>query len=977
MSEKIKIAEQSGSGLVNPKKEIPPDEGLENKRREILDALRGVYNLPIVRKRKRYASIISEIPSRNSLPENFLADEPLSYTDATELADVLVSYEKKMDAISETDLEPAIVALLENEVTDVPIVSYKKKMDAISEADLETAIISPQERKDDPLEISNGPRIVAFVREGNTPGERQRRIDVIEDIVARAISSGSKSFSFPLLAVMGEIEQYSDTSFVPEEFAQQLEASEKILPMELENKIDALFRANNPQGNLLAHKIIDFFGADITALQNVMPDKEHLDEYGNSYNRFVLRFIETIASNASNIHENYLIRQHLQDIYETVHSYGTKEGAVDGIAGGALNETIYTYHHLQQSYNLRTRYGIHKGYLIPQLVLPIAPGYLGQYNAGRLETVFDVSGSVAKEGGDEGKYIAQNDPSLDAIYDRLNEPVFSAGRSHPSQGLTTMEDLWSFDKRLKDKKQKFFFDVSRIDAAALHPFVLGEILHRNEEYLKSVEGGQNQITELSKEEYLQRLFPAGGASEDVVYSYQYLMRLNMRKAIEEDLRIDMADLPLYAQAQFLNYINDRSVTEIDQMKAGLDKVADDATIPFEWEKGDPPLDLYPEKIYISDFVTAFLACSEGGEKYGDAIISLANALDRDASRRLFAKYAEIADTVETVKEYLRENFQQGEGMGENLTNQIAHNLLERGNEIIKRFADAVAAGYDTAPLFEKLDEMKAGALLFTSTIKALRQESGPHPIDLRELQTAEFNVSSGADLKAQPDVVGGMRRTYRENYRDRDEYTQEFSDALINSFDDSLDNPNTRFYLLKHKGDVAAFCRFDHKYKGGKLESIYFGSFNTNPSYWRGKVGETMLDQALLEERALGVPIYADCNPMAPVSKKYIESGFVATGQYDYKGVPSFKIALFPDVNERFISKDMSTREIMDAIAQGRDLGEDIITTEYAIGSHPDYSPLREGYVLTRYFDEADRTICVFERADVENNVAEAMPMAA
>ena len=80
MSEKIKIAEQSGSGLVNPKKEIPPDEGLENKRREILDALRGVYNLPIVRKRKRYASIISEIPSRNSLPENFLADEGNSPT---------------------------------------------------------------------------------------------------------------------------------------------------------------------------------------------------------------------------------------------------------------------------------------------------------------------------------------------------------------------------------------------------------------------------------------------------------------------------------------------------------------------------------------------------------------------------------------------------------------------------------------------------------------------------------------------------------------------------------------------------------------------------------------------------------------------------------------------------------------------------------------------------------------------------------
>lgn len=902
------------------------------RRKELVNSLRAVPGLPLFRQRQEYASINKEFPPARPLPDGFLSNDPLPVGDADEIADVLIARGATAETISEQNLGSAIDALCEAGNT------------------------SPRPEK--------GSQIVDFVLRGGTPEERQRRIDIVEDAVARGISSKGMPASFPIIALLGEIDGLGNSLFPREDFAKKMEAAEDALPLRVENQLDALIRANDPQGNLLAHKIIDFFSADITALQNIAPDEEPLDEYGNSYNRFALKFVEELAKDATERVENYLLGAHLDDVYKAVHSYDRydmEEGVVSGIAGGASNKTIYTYRRMFESYNLRMRYGITEGNPIANAVLPIAPGYLGQYRAGRLESIFDISHGDEEPGIDEGHYIARNDPADEAIYDALaiGSPRYGS--------LRQLEDLWSFDRKLHDAGRKFFFDLERIDVDGIHPFVAGEILRRNAEYVTFEAGKSVPPPILSKEEYLRRLFPAGTVSEEAEYHYQYLMRLSMRKVLEDDLLIDMADFPLSAQVQFLHYIDGRNVDEIQRLKAGLDKIADDASIHLEWHRGGPEPDLHPERIYIKNFATSFLACSEGGTDYGDAIIRLANILDRDDARKLFEKYAEIAAVIEKVREYLRDNFSSGQKTDEELVNQVARNLLRRGNELIEHFVDATELGTDTRDLFERLDDIKAEVVLFTSTIKALKQGSGKLPADLRDLGLAEFNVSSGADLKKDPPLLEEMRRIYQKNYGNRTEYPEKFIDALIQSFDASLDNPDTRFYLFKHKGAVAAFCRFDHTFKNGRLDSIYFGSFNTSPAYGRGKVGETMLDQALREERALGVPIFADCNPMAPVTKRYIESGFVATEAYDYKGVPSLKIELSPDADKGLASKKISGREIVSAIKKNQNPEEGIMTREYPSGDSPDWSPLRNGYILTHYFDDAGRTICVFEKPGEKN----------
>ena len=357
-------------------------------------------------------------------------------------------------------------------------------------------------------------------------------------------------------------------------------------------------------------------------------------------------------------------------------------------------------------------------------MIPIAPGYLGKYKGEKLDFILKAS-NATKRSIDEKQFIAQNDSSNDHIYDDLRESIeLSKGSHNPGKQWL---DIFFFEQKLKETGQKFFFDTSRIDLEALQSSTKNDILQNNEEYIKSIEGEKDQVKSLTREEYLQRLFPAGGASEDVTYNYEYLMRLNMRKVIEDDFGIEISALPLSSQVQFLKYINGRTVDEVKEMQDALSNCKD----------------------YKIDVAKAFLACTEDEKTYSQAIIKLAEKLDPDIAKQLFGKYAEIASAVDGVREYLNETFQSEKKPDEKLVNQAAQNLLHRGNELLKSFADKVDANADISSLLEKLDTVKAEAMLFTSTFKALHQNQDFRILDLRELALAQFDVLDAPDLKKQ------------------------------------------------------------------------------------------------------------------------------------------------------------------------------------------------------------------------------------
>jgi len=427
-------------------------------------------------------------------------------------------------------------------------------------------------------------------------------------------------------------------------------------------------------------------------------------------------------------------------------------------------------------------------------------------------------------------------------------------------------------------------------------------------------------------------------SEDLPLLLQYLHSGPIRLRIENDLGIQFSEIPLRSQIHFLRYLAGQSDKGFDRLRA-----------------------VVREKSEISGkILNAFLATAED-MRYGETVLHLAEKLDQKGADAVFSKYDEITRASEKARGYLYENFQHQRHFSEGLVNRIVQNLLHRGNTLLESLARR--ADVDVRGVLGELENMKAEVLLFTSTFKGLKQEL--KSLDLREMSSVEFAISNSRDLRQQESTVTEMRRIYQDNYRNREKYPQKFADALFDSFDTSLDNPSTDFYIMKHRGSVASFCRFDAEYREGKLDHLYFGAVNTNPTYQQGRIGEALVEQALREKEQLGVPIIADCDPSSTVSKTYISLGFVATKFYSYEGMPSLRIEMAPDIVGTFSSKKLTNEKVIRAAATKEGLEGGAVVENYPAGTQPDFSLLEQGYTLTRYFEDKKsmRTYCVFERA--------------
>jgi hypothetical protein len=120
------------------------------------------------------------------------------------------------------------------------------------------------------------------------------------------------------------------------------------------------------------------------------------------------------------------------------------------------------------------------------------------------------------------------------------------------------------------------------------------------------------------------------------------------------------------------------------------------------------------------------------------------------------------------------------------------------------------------------------------------------------------------------------------------------------------------------------------------------------------------MEQSLINESENGkVPIFADCDPKAGITKKYIEFGFVAYDIYELEGVESFSIDLDKSLNNKLVSKSWTQQEVVSKAVQSGS-GDDI---KIFANNSPDFSLLKNNYLLTHYFIGTDKkTYTVFER---------------
>jgi hypothetical protein len=103
----------------------------------------------------------------------------------------------------------------------------------------------------------------------------------------------------------------------------------------------------------------------------------------------------------------------------------------------------------------------------------------------------------------------------------------------------------------------------------------------------------------------------------------------------------------------------------------------------------------------------------------------------------------------------------------------------------------------------------------------------------------------------------------------------------------------------------------------------------------------------------------AHCDPLADITKKYIESGFVAKETETVAGKFSFEIWRTKDIQDSLVTKKMTVANLLE---RPLDIIEDnILVREVEEGDSFDELDEGLGFLLTRYFVNDNKTYAVFE----------------
>jgi len=343
--------------------------------------------------------------------------------------------------------------------------------------------------------------------------------------------------------------------------------------------------------------------------------------------------------------------------------------------------------------------------------------------------------------------------------------------------------------------------------------------------------------------------------DDISELVRFLHRPDILFYINEDLGVELQTLSLREQINFLNFIAEENNETFDRLRGILKK----------------------DSIEVKSFLKSFLSTS-GDKKFGEKILSIGENYEQEISAQIFQKYGELVDAADGVEKYLSEQFGDADPA---ITKQVVENLLMRGKALLSAFADSD----DITPqrALDKLENIVAEVELFKESFKTVRK-SGDE-ISLTELGVVQFHILTGPELASKKDVVARMQKIYMENYA-AEKFSDAFRNVLRKSLEKNLANPQTRFYVLYHKGKIVAFNSFTPQDDG----TVHFANFNVDKKYTDAQLGNAMMEASLAKEIAQAT-IVAEAVPDAPITDTYIRKyGFKNVGEVDIGGVRLFSL---------------------------------------------------------------------------------------
>jgi len=408
-----------------------------------------------------------------------------------------------------------------------------------------------------------------------------------------------------------------------------------------------------------------------------------------------------------------------------------------------------------------------------------------------------------------------------------------------------------------------------------------------------------------------------------LHDYEYMLSKPIRSIIKEDFGADITHLSLREQFRFLNFLKTVDFKQANNVQEFTKSFGDDGLRTF--------------------LVTA------DDEQLRSNVFEFAESTPKEEARKVFEAYGKLVSGIDSVGDYLREQF--GHTGGE-ATKEVVERMLGRARGLL-----AHAYEHKDSPdqLADLIDAANTENALFLETFRTLRTEG---TLSLEDAKDIDLTI---ADREHSPlsDVDRlKMESIIRKNYADPS-LPLEFRDSVIQGTLDAFDKEDTRWHVLRYRGVPVAYNRFDDMQPAvDGRERRYFGSFNVDPTFGNGRMGDVMIEQTVLQE-ARDAILEADCNPKTSVSGRYIEVGFIANDLYDLAGVPSFHIVLDTKMNEQSQAKMITEEDLVARTEAGAE--QDGVLYRTSDGSS-NLDLLKQGYVLTRYLRRGDHFCCAFEK---------------
>lgn len=456
--------------------------------------------------------------------------------------------------------------------------------------------------------------------------------------------------------------------------------------------------------------------------------------------------------------------------------------------------------------------------------------------------------------------------------------------------------------------------------------------------------------------------------------------------IADETLLGTKRLPGESDEHFLK--RGRQVPDFDVLRDVTDSLAQETAIGIHralsvqeqlWlaaaahEPGNKDRIVNSTKKYGIPFLRTFLSCEYGTEK-GALILSLAEnaAVPDETKMRLFSAYAQLADSAESVASFLQENY--GDLFSEEIAHRTAEHLLAKGKDIIVASEQSLKKRSEQTRVFDELSRLDANALMLK---KSFLETKLRHPDLNFDVKAFDFQFVSSDELRARPDTIEQMKKIYRKNCAAA-RYSESYADALLSTFESNAQNPDSRFYIL-FNADTDRVLAFDcfTPVSGGAKE---FTAVNVDPDWKSAKIGETLIEQTLERESENGSRIIATANPVKPIAQNYIERHrFVAVGTAT-KEDGTFLLHIERDprrprresqnlTEDALLRKAHYFRPNANALFEAEKENPDqlFFSCDESVLTSAErdelYSPLKNGYMLARYFKKDRVSYFVFEKA--------------